>query len=457
MESASAIFETDWLASRPVFYHEKSGVAGYDIWQVIDFGSFSFHPEGLARYLEYGYAVFGQTPIQHVRFLPPNSRCIREASGKLRIEQLPDTLPQRLHCSTRVDDVLGAMAASVQGWEAATQGPLLLPLSGGLDSRFLLWLLKDKARVRAFTYGGAPRQEQSHEVVLAQALAKQMGVHWQHIELGRFHRFIDEWIAQFGPSTHAHGMYQMEFYTEAGRELPAATPVLSGIIGDAWAGSVEIHAIDNPSQLVQLGYSHGMHADASHLHSSHKGELAESFFASERDHLRDPLYRVVAAMRFKMMLLRYLLEVPQAMGFRPWTPFLTIETALSMLNLPASLRTGRQWQRLLFEAEGLNIEKLPLSFSRANTLNAQALLLLPPPPLKVNLLREIIDPAYVEWINRILASKGWPFSLYHQALSTPRVKGVMAGLGCRNYRAEAYAAYLTLKPLEQLIEKRDRL
>lgn len=456
MERASAILSTDWLASKPLFYHEKSGAMSENIWDVIDFGSFEFHPEGLARYLEYGYSVFEQTPVRHVRFLPPNARCHVTESGALQIERLPDPVIDQLHTPSKVSDVVETMKASVRQWEASTDSLLVLPLSGGLDSRFLLWLLNNKSRVRAFTYGGAPRQDQSHEVVMAGALSKIAGISWQHIELGAFHRFLEPWIDLFGPATHAHGMYQMEFYDRILQQIPAGAPLLSGIIGDAWAGSVVIPPIHHPSGLPLLGYSHGMHANPSRSLLRHNGELAEAHFTAEREKLRDPLYRVVAAMRYKMMLLRYLLEVPRAMGYQPWTPFLDSKTALLMLNLPASLRADRKWQRDLFEAEGLALEKMTLSFSRANTLNSQAIAILPPPRLRVDLLREIIKPSYVEWINRTLPADGPFVSLYHRVLSTPKIKGVMKCLGCRNYQSEAYAAYLTLKPLEQLIEKRNQ-
>ncbi len=210
MDRASAILSTDWLASKPLFYHEKSGAVSHNIWEVIDFGSFDFHPEGLARYLEYGYSVFEQTPVRHVRFLPPNARFHITEAGSVRIEQVADPVIDRLHTPSQVSDVIASMKASVEQWEASSTLPLLLPLSGGLDSRFLLWLLNDKSRVRAFTYGGAPRQNHSHEVVMAKALAVITGISWQHVELGLFHRFLEPWIDLFGPATHAHGMYQME-------------------------------------------------------------------------------------------------------------------------------------------------------------------------------------------------------------------------------------------------------
>jgi hypothetical protein len=53
-------------------------------------------------------------------------------------------------------------------------------------------------------------------------------------------QYRDDWDTLFGVSTHAHGMYQLEFYHRIAELQPPPLPLLSGIIGDAWAGAVEV-------------------------------------------------------------------------------------------------------------------------------------------------------------------------------------------------------------------------
>ena len=60
-------------------------------------------------------------------------------------------------------------------------------------------------------------------------------------------------------------MYQIEFYSKIREEGYCQCPLLSGIIGDAWAGNVNIKSIDKSSDICNLSYSHGMAGDPSFL------------------------------------------------------------------------------------------------------------------------------------------------------------------------------------------------
>ncbi|MDD3608051.1 MAG: hypothetical protein PHQ20_04680, partial [Candidatus Moranbacteria bacterium] len=83
------IFKTDWLASRPVFYNEKTLKISYNINDVIDYKNLEFHSEGFNNFLDFGYSVFGQTPIKNVKFLRHSSE-IFVKNGKLKIAKHPD-------------------------------------------------------------------------------------------------------------------------------------------------------------------------------------------------------------------------------------------------------------------------------------------------------------------------------------------------------------------------------
>jgi hypothetical protein len=357
---ASQVYTSDWLASSPIFYNEKMGRVSENVNDVIDFRNLEFHPEGLHNFLDFGFSVLGQTPVQDVRILAPCSRLTRDAAGRLRLEALRDPVDDWGDRTTREADVLERLRSKVQEWEAAVDGPIVLPTSGGYDSRLLNVLLKDKGRIRSFSYGASARQEEAHEVVYAKRLSELLGTRWEHIPLGEFHSYLDEWDALYGCSTHAHGMYHIEFYRKIRERVGEGLPLLSGIIGDGWSGNVEIAEVNEIGKTKLLGYTHGAHATSSVCRLKADGNLMAEYFARHREILRDPRRRIVEAMRFKLILLSYLLRVPKSLGFRPWSPFTDVEVAMGMLCLPAARRRKRQWQREFFERQGLVVERMGL-------------------------------------------------------------------------------------------------
>ena len=89
--SREQVVETDWLASTPIFYDLKRAVVSSKIQEITPAAdSLKFHSEGLYNFLDFGYSVFEQTPIEDVRFLRHSSRIFRENSGRLAVEYLPD-------------------------------------------------------------------------------------------------------------------------------------------------------------------------------------------------------------------------------------------------------------------------------------------------------------------------------------------------------------------------------
>jgi hypothetical protein len=101
--------------------------------------------------------------------------------------------------------------------------------------------------------------------VYARSLAKHFKLNWQQIVLGKFHSYFDDWDKEFGLSTHAHGMYHFEFYNKIRKNLKREQAFLSGIIGDAWSGSVLPVEIKTEKDLINLSYSHGLCAKSKFL------------------------------------------------------------------------------------------------------------------------------------------------------------------------------------------------
>jgi hypothetical protein len=455
----SLLEETDWLASKPIFYNQDTGAADTRFLNVLPprGGSLRFDPEGLFNYLDFGYSVFEQTPVANVRFLPPASRLVQSEESSLIVESLPDPVEQWWDYRISESDVIELIRSRVREWEATlpSEQAIVLPLSGGFDSRLLLWCLKDKDRVRAFTYGLSEDQAESTEVVHAKALAAHFGIWWQRIPLGAFHRYFDAWHSEFGLSTHAHGMYHLEFYKKIRETLTGRHAFLSGIYGDVWAGSVSPWYGQGVEGLRALGFTHGLRADPSKMlvYADFRGR--ESFWVEHMERLREVRWQVISTVRLKMILISYLLRIPRIAGFEPWSPFLSIDVAMAMLNLPQNRRENRQWQRDFFVREGLDLESQGLGGSTQNNLNMQALRRMPLKPLMPSRFEGLIEPDYVRWINRTIRTGGLA-GLNRYLQGVRKVGGLLRRLGVKppahdRVVLEAYYAYLCLRPIDTLI------
>lgn len=260
----------------------------------------------------------------------------------------------------------------------------------------------------------------------------------------------------FGAATHSHGMYQMEFYHLIDKDPSlAAQPVLSGIVGDLWAGSIAPRKPESPADILELGYTHGLAADGNQSLLPHGNEAAEAFFEQMRGELADMKVRVLETVRIKMILLNYLVRVPEAQGHPTWSPFLDADVALAMLNLPQERRQNRLWQRELFAKQGLDLEHEHLHKNRCGHIVLNGMRQVPLRPLRKELLREVVREEYVDWINRRLLDNGVFARLFDDIMFTPYIKEVLRRMGIRHERIEAYFAYLTLKPIENLLVRRN--
>ena len=449
------VFETDWLASIPIFYNLKNGLASSKINDVIPNNTnVNFCSEGLKNFLDFGYSVFGQTPIENVKFLSPSSRLFRYDDGKLAIEQMSDPVEKWIDYSLSENDIIDLIQERVQNWEAnlPSNQEIVLPLSGGYDSRLLLWCLRDKSRVRAYTYGLSKHQDQSIEVVYARSLAKHFKLNWQQIVLGKFHSYFDDWDKEFGLSTHAHGMYHFEFYNKIRKNLKREQAFLSGIIGDAWSGSVLPVEIKTEKDLINLSYSHGLCAKSKFLKFTGQNKMREQFFIDNKEKLSADRFQIITMMRFKIMLLSYLIKVPNLFKFKPWSPFLEIDIAMAMLNIPKRRRVNRQWQIDFFKKVGLDLQNQNLKSNRTNSLNFQAMKNQRVHPLNSELLSKFFQKDYIKWINKN-AFVNPLRELRSKFLSMPKIGGALRRLGIKDITLEAYHAYLCLKPIEKFLER----
>ena len=450
---------TDWLNTKPVFYNEKTGAISYSMNEVIDYSDFSFSPEGLRNYLKFGYSVFGQTMVENVKFLCPNSAIEQKENAELVITHCEDPAeklwnPGKVNGAEVFDELTGA----AKEWAAKIQNSgIVLPLSGGLDSRLLAYAAKGYDNVHCYSYGLSARQTDSFETVKASQVAKSCGHSWECVELDEFLKedYLDKWYCLYGPSVHLHGMYQMEFYEKIiAKEGQSNLHMLSGIIGDGWAGTVRIPEIKSLDDLAYLGYTHGMSVDENVCLLPKETCAQEEFYETNKDKLKEENWRIVYAMRFKMMLLHYLLTTPNSLGMKSWSPFIEPEHAMNILNLDWSLKENRKWENEAFDKLNLNIgwEKDKCDYNMV--LDIETLRKNPVKPLDVKLLGEVIRSDFVEEVNRRVTS--------HPLRSLPAKPRTAANLynkGVKWYNRkvdEALIAYEILSPVERVLRNASR-
>ncbi len=215
---------------------------------MIAFADVELDAEGVHGYLAAGYSVFGHTPVRGVRFMPPSLASGATMAASCASRSCPSTSTRARASAHTEDEIIDLLRERVQAAESAAEGEIVIPTSGGYDSRLLNLMIAEPARVRSFTFGATPRQWDSAEVARARALSEMLGTRWERIHLGPFHSYLDEWDEAFGPAVHAHGMYQMEFYRRCAPGSSAASCVLSGLCGDWFEGMARL-AVPTPREV----------------------------------------------------------------------------------------------------------------------------------------------------------------------------------------------------------------
>ncbi|MCS3824362.1 asparagine synthase-related protein [Salinibacter ruber] len=447
-------YETDWLASKPVYYNTKNNKVSNNINDVIEYRSLEIHKEGLNNYLDFGYSVFGQTPIKNVKFLGHSEKLVLTNNGNLKKVSKEDKFRNWIDKSVSEKRVIEKIKSKVRSWEE-NEEIAVIPMSGGFDSRILSVLTERRENLKAFTYGLSEDQSNSEEVIYAKLLSDRLNIDWSQVKLGDFHKYFEEWYSIYGPSIHSHGMYQMEFYKKVNKQIDTnnSIPLLSGIIGDVWAGGVKVPEIKSPSDVYKLGYTHGLRSSSEYSNYEDDGKLRREYFETHRDLLENPRFRIVEAMRRKIILLSYLFAVPRQFSFAPWSPFLDVDVAGMMLAIPDHRRENREWQRDFFRDNNVYFEEMDIDASSQNNLNAQAMRRIPPRPLDSEILSRIVQPNYVRWINRTVGKQGALWDSLFGLLDIPKLGGVLRRVGLEDQRLDAYQAYLTLRPLEMLLKR----
>jgi len=442
------IIENDWLGSIPIFYNPKENIISTlsNLCQK----NKTINNEGLSNFCEFGYSVFEQTMFEDVKFMRYYSKIILLNDVKIEYKKDPVLDKSFLEKTSSEDEVIGLMQEYISDIESKIDGEIVLPTSGGYDSRILNYFVKDKKRIRAFTYGLSKDQSQSIEVVHAKKISDIYSTKWDQIDLKEYHDYINKWVEVYGFSSHLHGMYHIEFYSKILKKNEFCnTSFLSGIFGDIWAGSINYENIVNYQDVKNLGYSHGINLELKYLKKNSKDKLKQQYFEEHKQHLESDKIKAIFTIRMKLMLISYLTQIPEYFGMPVWTPFLNFDIVKSILNISDERRKNRIWQRDFFNNNNLNLEDMNLKSTKGNKLDYETAQRAKLEKIDIELMGEYVNEGRLNEINKMLSSLT-PFEkIKNQLLYVPKIGGVLRRLGFKNEYLKALYEYYVIKSIEK--------
>lgn len=391
--------ENDWLGSIPIYYNSKERTISTNInFLIKNKNVIDFHNEGLENYLEFGFSILEQTPIKEIKFLRYYSSLIAKSDG-LEMLNKKDIVEEYIGSAMTVDILMDNIQAYMSDIENKIDGQIIIPTSGGYDSRLLNALITKKNKINSFTYGISRKQEDSSEVIKAEEISKILKTKWKFIPLGNFNNYYKEWYHLYGPAMQLHGLYHIEFYKKIYSQIKFPATWLSGIMGDAWSGKFDIPSINEPDDLIKIGYVHGISVPKKYCLITSNNNIKEKFINDNQSWLKNPQYRIITAMRFKIILLGYLMSLPDYFNWPSWTPMLSLKHALGMLNLPEKQREDRKWQVDFFKKNNIYIEEKIHDLNQENFLNAVGLSNYAIPEINRETLKKTINNEFIKKLN----------------------------------------------------------
>lgn len=199
-------------------------------------------------FLSLGYFSADQTHLESVRIMQP-ARCYRfdRQLRLLEVRRYWDWYydPQHRSRQEALEQFDHTMKEVLLG--SCARRKVVLPLSGGLDSRTLAGLLRngtgDDTPIRAYSYGYYRR---SPEIQIGRALAKKAGYPFQAYVIGDY---VWEHMDRIMRSTEGFQSVDGTRQVSIHEELAAAgEAVLCGHWGDVWMDTMQIDAYDSLEQ-----------------------------------------------------------------------------------------------------------------------------------------------------------------------------------------------------------------
>lgn len=406
--------ESDWLNTSPVFYNKITKKISGKISDVIDWNNLDFDKDGLYNYLRFGYIVFEKTPIKNVERIPPNSTIFRyrNPEGKLEISinVNEDPVIDFLDRKSSPEECLYILKKSISNKindEKAAGKKLLLPLSGGYDSRIIFSMIDEKSRIQAITYDVSLSEHFSSETINAKTICHKFNVKWQKVDVRQYwgKEIVDMNFAQFGPEMSLQPAYHIEMFERSKKIFGENYIAVSGSVGDWWSGEkLPLNKLTSWEQYVDLFHTIDIAIPLEYIEIKFDNSYNESCVRPSFDKIADSyIYRTVFSKRGRIGLASFINRVADN-SFGSITPFYDLDVAMSQLTLPSAERKDRKWQRDYFSRIGLDIDRenhynYSISYNNSLDLIAACLCNSEMDRLDPNLFDKIINKSRIDWIN----------------------------------------------------------
>tara|TARA_X000001036_G_C20693004_1_gene810124 strand:- start:3594 stop:5117 length:1524 start_codon:yes stop_codon:yes gene_type:complete len=422
--------ENDWLSSIPIFYNTQFCIVS-TIFNVCLKNKY-IDDLGFNNFLSVGHSIYGKTPFKEVQFLRYNSKIIINTKGLL-IHYKDDALKIQKEVSS-TEEINNLISKKLN--KISINLKTILPLSGGFDSRYLGFLSKSR-NIDSYSYSLTKNPDHSHETIIAKKVAKKLNFKNHTIQIENIIKNIDSWHTIFGSSVHLHGMYQMDFYEKIIKEEINSYQkfVLSGIVGDLWSGKYSYFNIGDDINKLFLSHNNK-------INGYNVIEINNEFYK----HKTSKKFQIIELVRSKMILLSYLLTLPEYSGLLTYSPFLDKEVVFKILQLPKKNRKNRKWQIDLFRHNNLQFKTL--FFQRKNFLDLNLIFKSKFPALRETNL--IADSKIINDANYIIKKD---FSLLDILIAKlhcyPYVGFLLRKFKIRSKILSSYNAYTIIKSIEK--------
>lgn len=439
---------SNWCGAKPTFFNSRTGAEAAVMEDVIDWNNAEIDQEGLYYYLRNGYASFGKTFVKNVFFRRPWSS---DADADT-IKDYQNFLDY-LNGTSNVESVLECLTRSIQA-DTLFADTVLLPMSGGLDSRTLAVLLPKTENVSAYSYNLVNPSERCHENGIAKLVCARLGIKHGTVNLKNPYVFADQWFSDLSLSAQAHGMYHYDFYHQIKERTGPGGTVLSGIVGDAWSGKINTKPPKKSEDLFAFGYAHGQSIPSAAIKIKTETTYLNREYSLFEKYWDNKKFRMYYLITTKMMLLRFLLLAARNADFEVASPYLDPRVCANLLNLKPVHWVNRKWQTDWLTSIDMHFSEafIHWNFSKRNdrvynwgVSNQRDEL------LEIDLLGKFIDPSFIAKLNdKIHDSK--LLQLNHILVGTPKIGNIFRRLGIQDYVVQMLNWYNILLPVSKVMK-----
>ena len=396
------IIENDWLWSIPVFYNKQHRIISTLSLKTIYGKNYEYDYNAISNYFKAWYCLYGNTLIKWINFLRFYSKITLKGKEFNVLEKIDDCLDILNNNKWKIvsEDILNKIKNYVNSI-INEQKNIVIPTSWWFDSRLLNNMVDDKKKIKSFSYWISKDPYKSFETVYAKKLSEKLKTDFKVIELNEYYdeKYLKSFFKLFWISTHLHWMYHIEFYKKIFSSIDKKESlVLSGIVWDVWAWKVEIWPIKSTDDIKELYYSHGLCIEENIISKNTDNKYCEEFFNKYYDQLENEEMRIIYLIRTKLILLSYLMIIPEYLWVITETPFLNKEVSLDILSLPSEERKWRNWQKKYFKSEWIYFEETNIKTDISNSLD-QITLSETKNELTLKNIPKFIDQKFIEKTN----------------------------------------------------------